>query len=107
MQPNLDTSFFSIICELGNSLYTPEIDLTDMRRLQLVEDIRNGQIENVRAVLEFNPEEGWCNNITEEVLAAATDDDGSANAGSVDNWSDYETECIEAQRAGVRRRIAA
>ncbi|WP_299473324.1 hypothetical protein [uncultured Roseibium sp.] len=107
MQPNLDTSFFSIICELGSSLYTPEIELTDMRRLQLVEDIRNGQIENVRAVLEFNPEEGWCNNITEEVLAEATDDDRSANAGSVENWSNYETERIEAQRAGVRRRVAA
>ncbi|MET1411705.1 hypothetical protein ABVF61_05525 [Roseibium sp. HPY-6] len=81
--------------------------MTDMRRLQLVEDIRNGQIENVRAVLEFNPEEGWCNNITEEVLAEATDGNGSPIAGSVENWSDYGTERIEAQRAGVRRRVAA
>lgn len=107
MQPNLDTSFFSIICELGNSLYTPEIDLADMRRLQLIEDIRDGQFENVRAILEFNPEEGWCNNITEEVLAEATDGDGSPTAGPVKNWSDYGTERIEAQRAGVRRRVAA
>ena len=35
MKPNLDTSIFSVICELGDCLYTPEFELADMRKHRL------------------------------------------------------------------------
>ncbi|WP_305986094.1 hypothetical protein [Roseibium sp. MMSF_3544] len=108
MKVDLDTSFFSVVCELGNALYTPEIDLTDMRVGQLIEDIRTGQYENVRAVLECNPVEGWCNDITEDVLTAAFPEtsDGESHIQEED-WSDYRRDRIDAWRAGVVSRAAA
>ena len=107
MTPNLDTSIFSVICELGNSLYTPEIDLSDMRRHQLIEDIRTGQFEKVRAILEFNPVEGWCSDITEDVLSAAFPGERNIEDSSETDWSDYRREQIDCRQAGIRARVAA
>ncbi|MES0811358.1 hypothetical protein ABLO27_17865 [Roseibium sp. SCPC15] len=107
---NFDTSFFSIICELNGALYTPECDLADMQASQLIEDLRNGQFENVHAIFEFNPVEGWCNNVTDDVLAAAFSHQGAEESNqndSTENWSDYKRERIEARLAGVTTRVAA
>nr|WP_319383198.1 hypothetical protein [uncultured Roseibium sp.] len=107
MRPNLDTSIFSIICEIGNCLYTPEVDLADMRAHKLVEDIRTGQLERVRAVLEFNPVEGWCNDITEDVMRKAFPERDDLRECAPENWSDYEAERVECRRAGITARVAA
>ncbi|MEM9630440.1 MAG: hypothetical protein AAGA50_03890 [Pseudomonadota bacterium] len=107
---SFDTSFFSVICELNGALYTPEIDLSGMRTSRIIEDLKSGQFENVRAILEFNPAEGWCNNVTEDVLAEAfgseCDEESDLNDSS-ENWSDYNQERIEARLAGVTTRVAA
>lgn len=107
MTPNLDTSIFSVICELGNSLYTPEMDLADMRKRQLIEDIRTGQFEEVRAVLEFNPVEGWCSDITEDVLSAAFPGEEKIDSNAEADWSNYHSERIDCRRSGVAGRVAA
>jgi hypothetical protein len=109
MSLNLDVSLFSVICELGNCLYVPETDLQDMRLHQIIDDINTGQIENVRAVLEFNPAEGWCNDVTADVLAAAFEQEnaGKALPDTQENGSDYSSERIDGPRAGVAVRVAA
>lgn len=107
MKPNLDTSIFSVICELGDCLYTPEIELAGMRKHRLVDDIRNGQLEQVRAVLEFNPAEGWCNDITEDVLSEAFPDLQDPKEDAPEDWSDYGAERIDSRRAGIAVRVAA
>lgn len=107
MKPNLDTSIFSVICELGNCLYTPEFELSELRKYKLVEDIRNGQLEQVRAVLEFNPAEGWCCDITEDVINEAFPDRQDPNSDAPENWSDYGAERIDSRRAGVTVCVAA
>lgn len=101
---NLDMSFYSVICELGNCYYTRETDLAEMNLARIIEDVQAGQIEDVRAVLEFNPAEGWCNDVTDTVLAAAFP--GMEDTAS-ENWSDYRDERIDGRRAGVRVRVAA
>ncbi|MES0880532.1 hypothetical protein [Roseibium sp. SCP14] len=103
---NFDTSFFSIVCELNGTLFTPEFDLSDMRVSQIIEDLRSGQFENIHAILEFNPAEGWCHNITEEILAAAFCNEYDRQDCN-ENWSDYGQERIEARLAGVTTRVAA
>lgn len=107
MKPNLDTSIFSVICELENCLYTPEFELADMRKQILISDIRNGQYEQVKAVLEFNPAEGWCNDITEDVLSEAFPDLPNPEEDALEDWSDYGAERIDSRRAGITARAAA
>ena len=103
---NYDTSFFSIICELNGAFYTPEFDLADMRMPQVIQDLRSGQFENVHAILEFNPAEGWCNDVTSDVLNAAFQAQTGAGSES-ENWSDYSRERIDSHRAGIAARVAA
>ncbi len=108
MKPNLDASFFSVVCELRGALFVPETDLQDMTLKRIVEDVRSGQFENVRAVMEFNPAEGWCNDVTEDVLAAAFPaPEEPADFDRPANWSDYSFERHDARLAGVSVTVAA
>jgi hypothetical protein len=107
MTLNLDMSFYSVICELGNCFYTPETDVSDMRLSRIIEDLQTGQLEKVQAVLEFNPAEGWCNNITGEVLSAAFPETGEDEEEASEDWSDYRTERLTARMAGVPVKVAA
>lgn len=104
MSLNLDRSFFSVICDLGNCFYAAEHDLGDMSLARIIEDVRTGQLERVQAVMEFNPVEGWCNDVTDPVLAAAFPE--SATSLEPD-WSDYRDERIDGRRAGISLRAAA
>jgi hypothetical protein len=105
MALNLDMSFFSVICDLGNCFYTPETDLEDLNLARIVADLRAGQLEQVQAVLEFNPAEGWCNDVTSTVFAAAFPEPDEDLAG--ENWSDYRSEYVDARRAGVGVHVIA
>ncbi len=108
MTINLDMSFFSVVCDLKNCLYTPETELDDMTFQRIVSDIRGGQLENVQAILEYNPSEGWSADVTEDVMTAAFAGDGPPDTDShEENWSDYSSERIEARLAGVRWRSVA
>ncbi|WP_299817603.1 hypothetical protein [uncultured Roseibium sp.] len=112
MPLNLDMSFFWVICELEGSLYLPEADLEGMSLRRIIGDIRSGQIENIQAILETNPAEGWCNDITTDILAAAFPETGpdiepdEENVLSDENWSDYSSERLNGRLAGIRVRVA-
>lgn len=106
MQLGLDRSFFTIVCELNGCLYTLERDLTDMTPAAVEKDLRSGQFDNLHAILEFNPAEGWCNNVTEDFLLRL-DSSPCPNAAQEMNWSDYRSERLDPQRAGVEARTAA
>jgi len=101
---NLDRTFYSVICDLGQCLYTPEIELDHMSFGQIVRDVQAGQLENVRAILEFNPAEGWCNDVTGDVLAAAFP---ARTVTTETDWSDYREERLDGCRAGVSVQVAA
>ncbi|QFT30952.1 hypothetical protein FIV00_10730 [Labrenzia sp. THAF82] len=106
MALNLDRSYFSVVCDLGNCLYTPERELEEMSLTKLIEDVRGGQLENIIAIFEFNPEEGWCNDITDAVLSDACPEPGQ-KTGQGGTWSDYSDELIDGKRAGVQLLAAA
>jgi hypothetical protein len=96
---NSDRSFFSVIASLGGDAYSAERDVSAMSFQQIVCDIADGQIEDVLTVIEFNPVEGWSNDITADVLAEAfpaRDDDFD---GIMDD--DFEEDRIGAFEAGV------
>ncbi|WP_346914300.1 hypothetical protein [uncultured Roseibium sp.] len=104
---NPDRTFYSVICHLAGEAYARETDLTDMDFDRIVKDITDGQIEDILAVFAFNPAEGWANDVTEDVLAAAfpekdddTGPDGSQGGG---NPCTYTSERIGAFEAGCGR----
>ncbi len=104
---NLDRTFYSVICHLRGDAYARETDLVDMDFDQIVKDIIDGQIEEILAVFAFNPAEGWANDVTEDVLAAAfpeadddTPPDGSQGGGEP---CAYNSERIGVFEAGCGR----
>ncbi|WP_346895528.1 hypothetical protein [uncultured Roseibium sp.] len=105
---NPDRTFYSVVCHLNGEAYARETDLVDMDFDQIVRDIADGQIEKILAVFAFNPAEGWANDVTEDVLAAAfpEDDDYSGSGGPSDGGSTpfgYAGECIGSFEAGCGR----
>jgi len=105
---NTDRTFYSVVCSLEGEAYSRETDLADMDLDRIVRDISDEQIENVIAVFAFNPAEGWANDVTADVLAAAfpegEDDEGPDGAGSGrDDPSDDSGERIGAFEAGCGR----
>jgi len=102
MSLNTDTTFYSIICTVGQVVVSHEVDLEDMRFNKIVEDIRDGQIEDVVAVFEFNPAEGWSKDVTADVMAAALPEQDQD-----DDYSDYRAERVSGAVAGVEHRLAA
>lgn len=103
MSLNTDTSFFHVLCDIKGTIYTPEMDVEDLRFSQIVADIQSGQLDNVKAVFEFNPAEGWCNDVTADVMAATFPEleDGG------EDYSDYAAERVSGAVAGVEHRVAA
>lgn len=66
----LDHDFVIVIDDHGrHGLAFSETDLADATRAKAVKDIAEGQYERVVAIIQFNPAEGWCHDITVDVLA--------------------------------------
>lgn len=108
---NSDRSFFSVIAALSGDAYSAERDVSAMSFGQIVKDIADGQIEDVLTVIEFNPVEGWSNDVTADVLAEAfpekTDTGGIEEdfdgVHDGDFGDDYEGDRIGAFEAGTGR----
>ena len=58
-----DRMIYIVVC--GNIL--PERDTADLDRKTTVQDIAAGQFEGVTQILECNPVEGTCRNVSEDI----------------------------------------
>jgi len=73
-----DTMLYFIECAFKSGNAFVEVERHRMTRKQVVEDILHGQYEDVVTVIECNPVEHVCDDITEDVMAeveALRDDD--------------------------------
>ncbi|MEQ9277766.1 hypothetical protein [Roseibium album] len=100
MSLNNDFQFYTVVCDLDGH-YTPERPLSEMTFDKIVSDIADGQLERVVSVFEFNPAEGWSNDVTADVMAAAIPEQEE------EDFSDYSADRITADLAGVQTRVAA
>jgi hypothetical protein len=66
----LDRELYLIVCRYRGKVFGAERCLSDMTLDQTVDDIMSGQVEDVIAVIEFNPIEGWSRLITEDIAIA-------------------------------------
>jgi hypothetical protein len=64
-----DHMVYFVLC--GPGTYAPERNLSDMDRATTVRDIAKAQYENVIQVLECNPAEHVCNDVTADILRDA------------------------------------
>ena len=72
-----DHTVYIVVCGRGG--YLPERNLSDLDRATTVRDIAHGQYEDVVQVLECNPAEGICRDVTEDICGEVCDlwaDDG-------------------------------
>lgn len=65
-----DAMIFFVQVDLGR-LGLVWLERDDTTRQELINDIREGQIVDVTAVLECNPVENICNDVTEDILQEA------------------------------------
>jgi hypothetical protein len=64
-----DHMVYFVLC--GPGTWLPERKLSDMDRATTVRDIATGQFEGVVQVLECNPVEGICNDVTADMMRDA------------------------------------
>jgi hypothetical protein len=78
---NLDKMFVLIINDYGpHGIAFAETGLADATFEKACEDLHSGQFSNPRAVIEFNPVEGRCRDITEEVMEVVREMNEAADA---------------------------
>jgi hypothetical protein len=63
---NLDRMMYLVISDHKDGPIIWEIQLHRMDRATVARDLRHGQYEDVLAVLEINPVEGICREVTNE-----------------------------------------
>ncbi|MFN3247722.1 hypothetical protein [Roseibium album] len=101
MSPNTDFQFYAVVIEVAGECVTAERALSEMSFDKIVADIAGGQLEDVKAVFEFNPAEGWSNDVTAEIMEAAFPEQDD------EDFSDYSADRITADMAGIKTRVAA
>jgi hypothetical protein len=87
-----DHMVYIILC--GPGTYLPERNLADLDRATTIRDIAQAQYEGVVQVLECNPVEHICNDVTEDIMNAVCElwaEDGEPVA-------DWQIEIIEQTR---------
>jgi hypothetical protein len=70
---------YLVQCRYRDGLYWAERDAGDTDRATTVAHIRNGNLPNVVTVLECNPVEKICRDVTDDLIAEASQDREPAN----------------------------
>ena len=64
---NLDRPLYIVLCHHPKGIFAAERDLPDMNsREKTLQAIFEGQVEDVAAVVEANPVEGTCQDVSED-----------------------------------------
>lgn len=101
-----DQMTYIAVCSSKTGNYVRERDVADTDRKTTVADISSGEIEDVVQVLEVNPVEGTCRDVTEdiarEVMTAWAND-----AEPLLDWQfDFVEQFVSMQAAQSFRRAA-
>jgi hypothetical protein len=68
---NMDRMQYFVLCQYKSGLSWAERDPANMDRKNTIEDICSGELPDVVMVLECNPVEIICRDVTEDILADA------------------------------------
>lgn len=62
-----DRSFFTVIVDHRKGAYVPEADLANLTEEKLIQQVRDGDLDDVLMIIEANPAEGWSRDVTEDI----------------------------------------
>jgi hypothetical protein len=62
-----DHMSYLVVVAHKDGAYLPERKLSDLDRATVIKDIADGQYEGLTQVIEFNPAEGICRDVTEDI----------------------------------------
>lgn len=99
-----DHMIYLVVAADKDGAYLPERKLSDLDRATTVKDIADGQYEDLIQVIELNPVEGICRDVTEDI-AWEVSAIWSANGEQLSNWQqDFieQTIGLEAARSFPR-----
>lgn len=65
--PIKDHMAYIVVCDGSDGGYLPERKVSDLDRATVVKDIADGQYEGLTQVIEINPVEGTCRDVTEDI----------------------------------------
>lgn len=68
---NSDQMIYFVLCQYNSGLEWAARDPANMNRRETIIDIQSGELPNVVTVLECNPVEGICHDVTDDVLREA------------------------------------
>lgn len=68
-----DQMAYIIVCAHKSGAYLPERNVSELDRKTLIKDIADGQHTEVIQVLEINPVERICNDVSDEIFRAVVD----------------------------------
>jgi hypothetical protein len=88
---NLDRQFYLVITDHKSGAYVPEQNVWEMDRAKVIKDIREGQYDDVVAVIEFNPVEHTSRDATSDILSSVVAEWENESEG----LSEWKIECIE------------
>lgn len=63
-----DQMIYLVVIDHKSGAYFPEQNVAEMDRKTVVRDIAQGQYEGLLQVLECNPVEGICRDVTEDIM---------------------------------------
>lgn len=66
-----DNTIYFVLCRFKSGLVWAERDPANMSRRDTIADIMTGDLENIVTILECNPVEHVCSDVTEDVLREA------------------------------------
>lgn len=99
-----DQMIYLLVAADKGGAYLPERKLSDLDRATTVKDIADGQYEDLIQVIELNPVEGTCRDVTEDI-AWEVSAIWSANGEPLSDWQqDFieQTIGLEAARSFPR-----
>lgn len=68
---NPDAMTYFVLCRYKSGLAWAERDPANMSRRDTIADIMTGDLENIVTILECNPVEHVCSDVTEDILSEA------------------------------------
>ncbi|MBN9601846.1 MAG: hypothetical protein J0G33_02835 [Afipia felis] len=99
LAPIQDHMVYVVVVAHPNGPYVPERDVADMDRKAVVADIACGELEDVLQVLEMNPAEHVCSDVTSDILREAAF--SILNDTDYDDLNDWQRDFIDRNAAGA------
>jgi hypothetical protein len=97
MSPISDHMIYLVTVAHPGGAYMPERDVADLDRKTTVQDIATGQFEDVLQVIECNPVEKICHDVTEDIMREAADSILAKNAYR--DLNDWQRDFVDARAA--------